>query len=155
MILTSSMPQARAVAFDIDWESLNSLRYAFPDWEIRAVDRATASSIDHEWDPDAADLLVVGAREEIVETLSLCRALRSQVGRAHTPLIVLIASAQESLVRAALEAGASGCLRLPVDSKELVAALRRLREGNRPGRHTRDVHPAKVDDDWRDDGAEA
>src|SRR5262249_18323504 len=123
--------------------------------EISEIDNATSDAIDHDWNPGTAELLIVSVRDDIAETLSLCRSLRSQMGRAHTPLFVLIASAEEPLVEAALEAGASCCLRLPVDPKERVGALRRLHDGQRTGRHTRDIHHAQEDDPWRDDGGES
>jgi hypothetical protein len=65
----------RAVTFDADAASLASLREALPGWEIEVVNGATAASLDHDWNPGAADLLVVTAREEVAETLGLCRFL--------------------------------------------------------------------------------
>ena len=80
----------KAVAFDVDPASLITLRQAFPEWEVEAVVGATASSIDRDWNPKVADLLLVGVREGVADTLGLCRALRGQAGRAQTPLLVLI-----------------------------------------------------------------
>src|SRR5581483_2129214 len=107
----------------------------------------------------------VGIRENASETLGLCRLLsfctsssskaRSEgmetlapeqrpqkpaIGNA--PLLVLVPVGQETLVGAALEAGARGCLILPVRVKELASFLVRAQAGNRPGRHTRSLDQA-------------
>jgi DNA-binding response OmpR family regulator len=145
----------RAIAFDVDLASLASLKQAFPEWQVEAVNGATTGSLDRDWNPDEADLLVVGARGPEAETLGLCRGLRSQAGRAHTSLVVLVPPAQEALVRAALGAGADRCLVLPVHAKELVSMVARVQTGNRPGRHTLGLEPAQREDSWRDDGGEA
>jgi DNA-binding NarL/FixJ family response regulator len=76
------------------------------------------------------------------------------VGRAATTLLVLVPPDREAMVRAALEAGADGCLLLPVHPKDLIASLARAREGNRPGRHTLDRDRAQREDQWRDEGGE-
>jgi DNA-binding response OmpR family regulator len=149
------MPHRPAVvAFDVDPDSLVSLRKAFPDSEVRAANGATTGSLARDWIPGAADLLVVGVRAQLAETLGLCRGLRSRAGRANTPLLVLVPPAQEALVRAALEAGADSCLVLPVHAKDLVSMVARAREGNRPGRHTLSLDRAQREDLWRDDGGE-
>jgi DNA-binding response OmpR family regulator len=145
----------RAIAFDIDPDSLTGLRQAFPDWEVEATDGATAGSLERDWDPGAADLLVVGARERAAETLGLCRALRSLAGRARTPLLVLVRPGQEALVSSALAAGADSCLVLPAHAKNLVSMVARARAGNRPGRHTLGLDRAQREDRWRDEGGEA
>ena len=145
----------KAIAFDVDPASLVSLREAFPEWEVEVVDGATPASLTRDWNPAAADLLVVGARDQVAETLGLCRGLRSQVGRADTPLLVLVAPAQEALVRAALAAGAHSCLVVPVHAKDLVSMVARARAGNRPGRHTLDLDRAQREDPWREEGGEA
>jgi DNA-binding NarL/FixJ family response regulator len=98
---------------------------------------------------------VVGAGGPAAQTLGLCRGLRSQAGRAHTPLLVLVAPEQEALARAAMAAGAHGCLVLPVHAQELVTTLTRARAGDRPGRHTLGLDRAQGEDSWRDDGGEA
>ena len=87
--------------------------------------------------------------------LGICRGLRSQGGRARTPLLVLVQPAQEVLVRAALDASANSCLVLPVHPKELIAMVSRALGGNRPGRHTLGLDQPQRDDPWRDDGGEA
>ncbi|HKI30652.1 MAG TPA: hypothetical protein VKA46_02080 [Gemmataceae bacterium] len=147
--------QPKAVAFDVDPASLASLREAFPGWRIDAVHGATTDSLTQDWSPGEADLLVIGARDQVTETLGLCRGLRSQAGRAHTALLVLVTPAQEALVRAALDAGAHACLVLPVHAKDLVSMVARARGGNRPGRHTLGFDRAQLGDSWRDDGGEA
>ena len=142
------------VAFDVDPDSLVALRQAFPEWDVRATGGATAASLAQDWDPGAADLLVVGARERVAETLALCRGLRSQACRARAPLLVLVRPAQDVLVRAALEAGADSCLVLPIHAKDLGSILGRAQAGSQPGRHTLDLHRAQGNDAWRDDGGE-
>ncbi len=123
----------RIMAYDVDPASLESLRQAFPGWRVEAVNGATTESLARDWDPGAASLLVVGAREEVAETLGLCRGLRSQAGRTLTPLLVLVRSAQEPLIRAALDASANSCLVLPVHAKELVAVVNRALAGKPAG----------------------
>jgi DNA-binding response OmpR family regulator len=145
----------RVVAFDVDPDSLVSLGQALPDWEIQAVHGASPGSLTQDWNPGAADLLVVGAGDQMAATLGLCRGLRSQAGRARTPLLVLVPPARHTLVRAALDAGADSWLVVPVHAKELVNRVARAREGNRPGRHTLGLDRAQERDPWRDDGGEA
>ena len=74
--------------------------------------------------------------------------------RRNAPLLVLVPVGQESLVRAALEAGADSCLVLPVHAKEVASMLARLQQGNRPGRHTLNLERAQTEDPWRDDGGQ-
>lgn len=149
------LDRPKVVTFDVDPTSLISLRHAFPGWEIEAINGASLGSLTRDWAPGEAALLVVGARDEVAETLGLCRGLRSQAGRAHTPLLVLVPPAQEALVRAALDVGAHSCLVLPVHAKDLVSMVARARGGNRPGRHTLGLHRAQREDPWRDHGGEA
>jgi DNA-binding response OmpR family regulator len=147
--------RSRVIAFDVDADSLASLRQAFPDWQVEAVSGATVPSLARDWDPGPASLLVIGAREDVAQVLGLCRGLRSQAGRAQTPLLVLVQPAQEALVRAALDASADSCLVLPVHAKELVTMVSRALAGNRPGRHTLGLDQPQREDRWRDDGGEA
>jgi DNA-binding NarL/FixJ family response regulator len=142
------------VAFDVDRESLASLRQAFPGWAVEVKNGASTGSLELDWDPGRADLLVVGVGDDDSVTLGLCRALRGQVGRAVTPLLVLVPPAREALVRAVLLAGATSCLRCPAHAKELLRSVARAREGGRPGRHTLDLHQAENDDPWRDAGGQ-
>jgi carbon storage regulator CsrA len=167
----------RAVAFDVDAASLRSLREALPGWEIRLVAGAKTASLCHDWN-GGADLFVVTAQEEVAETLGLCRFLArcsvfsansrqgaaetagpdggrpGQAGRQDVPLLVLVGPGQEPLVRAALEAGANGCLVLPIHAREWARTLARVWQGNRPGRHTLDLDRAQHEDLWRDDGGQ-
>jgi DNA-binding response OmpR family regulator len=145
----------KAIAFDVDAESLASLREALTGWEIEVTWGATTDSLDRDWAPAGADLLVVGARDEVAETLGLCRTLRSQAGRAHTPLLVLVPPGQQMLIGAALEAGARRCLLLPIHPKEVTSLLARARAGNRPGRHTLGLDQPQAEDPWQEDGGEA
>jgi hypothetical protein len=170
--------RSRVVAFDVDAASLASLHDALPEWEIESVNGATPALLSGHWDPSAADLLVVGTRENASETLGLCRLLsfctsyspeaRSEATEvlvpkqslqrtvtANAPLLVLVPGGQETIVGAALEAGARGCLMLPIHVREVTSFLARAREGNRPGRHTRDRDQAQIEDPWQEDGGEA
>ena len=152
--LESRPNQPRAVAFDVDPASLLSLREAFPEWEIEAVEGATVASLTQDWNLGATDLLIVGARADKEETLDLCRGLRQQAGRAVTPLLVLVPPAQPALVREVLAAGANNCLVLPIDAKEVASMLVRAQTGNQPGRHTLNLERAQTEDRWRDDGGQ-
>jgi DNA-binding response OmpR family regulator len=149
------MLKLRALAFDVDAESLTALRHAFPEWEIEVTSGATAASLRRDWAPAAVDLLVIGSENHLSEMLGLCRGLRSQPGRAHTPLLVLVSALQDAAASAALHAGADGCLVLPVHAKELISLVARVRHGNQPGRHTLALHPAQRDNPWQDAGGEA
>lgn len=169
----------RAVAFDVDPTSLASLRDALPEWEIVLVNGATPASLSGHWDPSSADLLVIGSQSDAAETLGLCRLLsycntyspearserseslageqdppRTQAVR-NAPLLVLIPPGQETLVGAALEAGAYSCLILPIHAKEVANTLAQAHAGNRPGRHTLSLERAQADDLWQEDGGEA
>ena len=170
--------RSRAVAFDLDAVSLASLREALPGWQVSDVQLANAASLSRGWDPGDADLLVVGVRENVRETLGLCRFLAfstsyspdfrqeaagplglarglvSPTRRRNPPLFVLAAPGQEGFVRAALEAGAHSCLILPIHAKEVVRMLAHARAGNQPGRHTLDLEGAQTEDRWRDDGGQ-
>ena len=145
----------KVIALDVDPTSLESFHQAFPGWQVETVNGATRETLTPDWDPGEASLLVVGARTDVTQTLGLCRGLRSQAGRARTPLLVLVQAGREPLVRAALDAGADSCLALPVHAKELVTMLGRALAGNRPGRHTLGLDQPQSDDEWRDDGGEA
>ncbi len=147
--------RAKLIAFDVDADSLNALREALPNWAIEATYGATVGSLDRDWSPGHADLLVVGGHDDQARTLGLCRGLRSQVGRAGTPLLVLVPPTQEALVRAALGAGADSCLVLPVHPKEVAGMVARARAGNQPGRHTLNLDHPQREDPWRDEGGEA
>jgi DNA-binding NarL/FixJ family response regulator len=145
----------KLVVFDVDPDSLDSLRQALPGWQVEEIYGASTASLTRDWDPVATALLVDAARDRPEETLALCRGLRCQVGRAHTPLLVLVTDRQQAVVGAALEAGAHGCLVLPIHPKEVVAAWDRARAGNRPGHHTLGLQRAQREDLWRDTGGEA
>ena len=166
----------RAVAFDVDAASLISLREALPEWEIEVVNGATAASLTQARNPGGADLLIVMAREKVAETVGLCRFLvgcgvlsidsGNEVAEtslhssgqnqecADAPLLVLVPSGHEPLVRAALEAGAHRCLVLPVHSKEVASVVAHALPGNQPGRITLNLDQSQSEDRWRDDGGE-
>jgi DNA-binding NarL/FixJ family response regulator len=162
--------QLRAIAFDLDAASLQSLRQVLPDWQIDVVEGASTSSFSGNWNPGAADLLVVMAREDADETLELCRLLvcsgdlsvdrtadvaepiehSAMQRRPDATLIVLVSPQQETVTLDALRAIADCCLVLPVGPKELMGAVVRAHTGHVHAGH---VEPAM--DRWRDDGGEA
>ena len=74
---------------------------------------------------------------------------------AGAPLLVLVPPEQQTLVGAALEAGARSCLLLPIHPKEVASMLTHARAGNQPGRHTLGQEGAQREDPWRDAGGEA
>jgi hypothetical protein len=171
-----SSKSARAVTFNLDSASLASLREALPGWEIDTINGATPASLAHNWDPGAADLLVVSARYSATETLGLCRFLSSSAGhsteareewaetlgrgkklsalRPDAPLLVLVPSGHDTLVGAALEAGARSCLVLPIHPKDVAGMLVHARARNQPGRHTLNLEGAQTEDRWRDNGGQ-
>lgn len=149
-----SQPRPRGIVFDLDPDSLASLREAFSEWEFEAIDRVTTGSLERGWYPPVADLLVVGAGAQAAEALALCRGLRGQAGCALTPLLVLLRPEEEALVSAALEAGANTCLVLPIRGKDLRGVVARALAGNRPGRHTLSLDQPQLEDVWKDVGGE-
>jgi hypothetical protein len=168
----------KAVAFDLDAASLTSLREALPEWEIEELKGTTANSLTHDWSRGETDLLVLKARKDVAETLKMCRFLvyddiyspdyrrearktsgvlqsrQNQARRANAPLLLLVPVGEEALVRAALEAGATSCLVLPVHAKDIASTLPRVEHCNQPGRHTLNLERAQIKDSWRDDGGE-
>jgi DNA-binding response OmpR family regulator len=152
---TSMSDRRKVIAYSVDPASLASLRQAFPEFQVEVLDGASTNSLTQDSEPVRAELLVVGIHTELSQTLGLCRGLRSQAGRARTPLLVVVPTRHSGLVRAALEAGADSCLVLPVHPKELVNMLARAKTGNRPERHTLDLQKPQRQDPWRDDGGEA
>lgn len=165
--------KARALAFDLDHPTLISLREALPGWDIEAVRGGTAGSVASNWDPAAADLLVIAIGEKVSESLGLCRFLafctvyspESSEAEAPTlggpghkmnaPLLVLVPPGKDVLVKAALEAGADSCLCLPIHAMDVRKMLTRVLAGNQPGRHTQSCNQPQIEDAWRDEGGEA
>jgi DNA-binding NarL/FixJ family response regulator len=176
--------QPKVIAFDVDQASLISLRKALPDSVIEVVNGATAASLTRDWNPGTVDLLVAQAREDVDQTLELCRFLvscgvlakdapavtdsqeempktlglhrrRRHVGRRpHSPLLVLVPPSQKSIVTDLLKAGAHSCLMLPINAKDVATMLVHAQSGNQPGRHTLDLERAQTEDRWRDDGGQ-
>ena len=176
--------RSKAIAFDVDQATLLSLREALTDFAIEEVNGATAASLSRDWDPETVDLLIVNAREDLAQTLQLCRFLvscgvlgrdgpavtdsqeetpkilglnrrRANVGRRrHSPLLVLVPPSHKSIVRDLLEAGAHSCLVLPINAKDVASMLVHAETGNQPGRHTLDLEGAQTEDRWRDDGGQ-
>ncbi len=176
--------QSRVIAFDIDRESLTSVQQALPGWAIEEVNGATAASLAHDWNPGTVDLFVVKTREDVPETLELCRFLvscgvlaraylvttdsqdqaptisglhrhrQNPARRPHSPLLVLVPADRKAIVRDVLQAGAHSCLMLPIDAKDVASMLIHAQAGNQPGRHTEDLERAQTEDRWRDDGGQ-
>jgi hypothetical protein len=170
--------QLKAIAFDLDEASLISLRKALPGWQVDVLYGATVASLPCYWNPGGAELLIVGVRAIVSETLGLCRFLafctpyskdfrqeaRETLGLARSlsngarrtaaPLLVLVPAGQEALVSGLLEAGAHSCLMLPIHAKEVASMLVHARAGNQPGRHTLHFERAQSEDRWRDDGGQ-
>jgi hypothetical protein len=176
--------QSKAIAFDVDQESLSSLRKALPDFVIEVIDGATTAALTRDWNAGTVDLFVVKARDEVAETLELCRFLvtcgvlgkdapvvtdsqeelpktlgrhrrRQNVGRCpHSPLLVLVPPTRKSIVADVLKAGAHSCLILPINAKDVGSMLVHAQAGNQPGRHTLDLERAQTEDRWRDDGGQ-
>jgi len=145
----------KVLAFDVDADSLTTIRDAFPEWDVEVINGATTASLDRDWNPAGADLLVVGVRGGLAETLGLCRELRSQAGRAHVPLLVLVAPALRALVSGELGPSNHSCLALPVRASDLVGAVTLAQSGNRPGREALGPDGAGRGDPWRDEGGES
>jgi len=170
--------KARAIAFDLDAPSLAALGEAVPGWLIDVIYGATVPSLPCNWNPGTVELLVVGVREDAAETLALCRFLAfaaansrdcrpsavatlgpcripsNRTPHGNSPLLVLVRSGQEPLVRELLEAGADNCLVLPIHAKEVASMVAHMWQGNRPGRHTLNLDRAQCEDRWRDDGGQ-
>jgi DNA-binding NarL/FixJ family response regulator len=176
--------QSKVIAFDVDQASLISLRKALPDSAIEEVNGATAASLTRDWNPGTVDLVVVQARNELAQTLELCRFLvscgvfardgpvvtdseeempktlglhrgrRNVARRPHSPLLVLVSAGQKSIVTEVLKAGAHSCLMVPIDAKDVASMLVHAQAGNQPGRHTLDLERAQTEDRWRDDGGQ-
>ena len=105
---------SKAKAFDVDQTSLISLRRAVPATVIELVDGATASSLARDWNPGTVDLLVVKAREEVVETVEPDEVLIADPRGLLTPsqmvdqkLLALIGSCSQSESRQAPSRSAS------------------------------------------------
>lgn len=176
--------QSKVIAFDVDQASLISLGEALPDSVIEVVNGATVASLTRDWNPGTVDLVVVKAREEVAETLELCRFLvscgvlardapvvtdsqeetpqtlalhrrrRNVARRPHSPLLVLVPPSQKSIVTDVLKAGAHSCLMLPINAKDVASMLVHAQAGNQPGRHTLDLERAQTEDRWRDEGGQ-
>jgi hypothetical protein len=139
--------QLKAVAFDLDADSLMSLQEALPAWKIEEVNGISTAAVWRDWNPGAADLLVVNARTKVAETLGLCRFLVQSrdysadfrgrdldrlwsddseprwAQRPASPLLVLIHPGQYVLMGVVLEAGADSCLFLPIHSRDVLGAM--------------------------------
>jgi hypothetical protein len=170
--------QRKAIAFDVDVASTACLRAALPGWQLDTIYGATVASLPCDWDPGPVDLLVVGAREDVAETWGLCHFLAQSTSavrepqhvaaetkglpknrldvarRTNVPLLLLLHSGQGFLVEAGFEAGAHGCLMLPINAQGVAGAVAHAHAGNQPGRHTLNLDRAQTEDRWRDDGGQ-
>lgn len=146
--------QGRAVAFDVDPESLERIGQAFPEWTIDIFPSTVSQFRASEPLDEVADLLVLGGHHSGTPSAGLCRVLRTRFGCADTPLLVLVPPDTQSQVEAFLDAGANSCLILPIQVQELVDVFVRARAGNRPGHHTGKFDEAQQNDLWQDDGGE-
>lgn len=164
-----STQPARAVAFDLEGDTLASFRTALPDWKIDAINGATPAYLARRWNPGAAHLLVVGASADPAVTLGLCRflsfcaeyAIDARAWEAKTmrprecpfatPLLVLVPPEQKTLAPAALNAGAHHCLVLPIRPQDVVSLLARAFAGNL--RNAFNLGQTAIDR-WRDDGGQ-
>ena len=141
-------PRPKVITLDVDPDSLARLREALPGWVFQAADEGAADLLGRDWEPAAAGLVVVGPRARRGEALGLCRWLRVQAGRAHTPLLVLVPAGQEAQVRSVLAAGADHCLVLPVRATDLALVADDARAEDRERRLDQDRYTSA----WQDDG---
>lgn len=149
----------RVCTFDVDAVSLNSLRDALPGWRITTINGATVASLTPIWNPGVADLLVLSIGQKVTESLGMCRFLafctsysgdarrdvstspgrpidgHYQKHRSDAPLLVLVPSGQDTVIGAALEAGAHGCLFLPIHAGEMADTLTRVLAPGTSGWH--------------------
>ena len=167
----------KALAFDVDPETLAVLQAGLPDWEIEVVEGGAAAVRREGWNAGAADLFIVQAAENEKQASELCALLaragglvpagtapgyhserrenrRRTTPRNEAPLLVLVPANRSALVRDVLRAGAAGCLVLPIQADQVVSMLARAQRDNQPGRHTLNLDPAQAEDRWRDDGGQ-
>lgn len=149
----------KVLTFDVDPSSLIALCEALPAWDIQSRDAASKTSLTRDEAIEAADLLVLGAHEDVRRTLALCRALRRESGRGGPSLLVLVPASLPGLVREVREAGADDCLMLPIEAKGLEAILQAHR-GSPPPCVPGGVsdNPAcrssEANDRWQDEGGQ-
>lgn len=160
----------KARVFDVDPESMNSIEEALPGWEIDILYGATVGSLPSNWDPGAVDLLIVGPRENVSESLGLVRFLSycapfsrefhrdgiGSLGLRRGPtnpmrqpdalLLVLVPPAREDAIGAALRAGAHHCLVLPITAQDVARAVMPARVGHPPHRNAQHAYQAATED---------
>jgi FKBP-type peptidyl-prolyl cis-trans isomerase 2 len=190
--------RSRVVAFDVDAASLASLRDALPERDIVSVQGATVASLSGHWAPRAADILFVGLRDSVAETcercggnetisvvprdnvaetLGLCRLLSSCTSRSpearkdkietsvpeqrlqrqaiRNPRVFLLVPAElEALADEAFAAGVHGCLLLPIHANDVTTVLAHGLADNEQGRHKRAIRRQEEDDPRQDYGGE-
>jgi peptidylprolyl isomerase len=166
----------RVIVFDPDAPSLAALYDALVGWRVDVVYGATADTLPCDWDPGDARLLIVGVSANMTDTLDLCRFLafcaalpqgsgsataqaadgdgRGVVRRDGVPLVVLMPHHAGTMVSAALEAGADGCLMLPLRAEDVRAVVGHGRTDTRQGRHTLNLDRAEREDRWSDEGGQ-
>lgn len=143
----------KVLTFDVDVSSLVALCEALPGWDIQNRDQVSTASLTRDETIEAADLLVLGAQEDVRRTLALCRALRRESGRGGPPLLVLVPADLQGLVREVTQAGADDCLVLPVEPKRLAAILL-AHQGNVLAKHGKEPAQARPEDRWQDEGGQ-
>ncbi|MFN4259425.1 MAG: hypothetical protein ACK4RK_09000 [Gemmataceae bacterium] len=168
--------QKMLIAFDVDNDSLVSIREALPEWDCDVVNQSCMPGFASRWHPGTADLLIVGMDRHKLETLKLCQFLTAPASDSETmprqeraspmprlvaegktvaiPLLVLVPAGQEALAKAALEAGAHSCLFLPIHPQDVIRTMAHAQAGNQPGRHTINLQQPQSEDLWRDEGGE-
>jgi FKBP-type peptidyl-prolyl cis-trans isomerase 2 len=166
----------RVVVFDPDAPSLAAVYEALVGWRVDVVYGATADTLPCDWEPGDARLLIVGVGGELADTLDLCRFLafcaappqpssnaaaqaaaehsRGAVRRDGIPLVVLMPHQAGTMVSAALEAGADGCLMLPLRAEDVRAVVDQGRAGTRQGRHMLNLDRTEREDRWADEGGQ-
>jgi hypothetical protein len=166
----------KAFAFDVDEVSMGTLRAALPAWKFEVANGATPASLVRLGSAGPVDLVVVGLRDNVAESLGLCRFLAqsdscapgsrpetSRLGerpgdtaagtrRPGAPLLVLTPPGQETLLEDALAVGPLRRLLLPLQAAEVTRLLAHPHAGSGPGRRSPNTPGAPRQDPWRDVG---
>ena len=87
--------RGRAIVFNVDEATLESLRQAFSEWQVEVSDRFTIDLLIGGRSLGVVDLLVLGVDANVAESLGLCRILQ-QPGSAHPPIPMLVLPGEDS-----------------------------------------------------------
>ncbi|MGE3804000.1 MAG: hypothetical protein AB7K24_04930, partial [Gemmataceae bacterium] len=147
--------QPSAMTLDVDCASLSTLSKALRGWGISNLNGLQPSQVFR-----PKNLLVLGFRDDVRESLDLCRFLaaavtnpnRGSVREGALPLIVLLAAEQQHLM---LAVGARECLILPVHPRQIRRLLVRALREHHAGTHTLNLHQPACHEPWRDVGGES